>query len=416
MQDNAKMRIFNLKTTCNNSHIKLSVSIESKHLGLKELWFSTPVEYAYGLCKTRLDGFLVGMLYPAMQYGEDIQVEGCVSKKLLFNLNNYVIPLLMTFSPSIKQIKITAEETSAERFDCYGIGTGFSGGIDSFCTIYDRYELETDPDYKINSFLFLNVGSHGPFDEAKTKSKFLNRYNYLKAFPKKLGLEFIPLDSNLHLFHPWGHQKTHTLTSAAGVLLMQQWFKRYYYASSGDYQEIINNGYKFKEIGIGMYCDPIILPLLSTESLEFISDGVQYTRTEKLLKILNYEPVYRYLNVCVSGDENHNNCSVCSKCCRTLMALNSLGKLDEFSQLFDIEKYKKKAELKYVCEQVLSQKRDPFARGNIELARQMGVSLPPVIICYAVCASDILRTFLIKLVKTILPPKVIDKLKEIISH
>jgi len=66
----------------------------------------------------------------------------------------------------------------------------------------------------------------------------------------------------------------------------------------GDYQEIINNGYKFKEIGIGMYCDPIILPLLSTESLEFISDGVQSTRTEKLLKILNYEPVYRYLNVC----------------------------------------------------------------------------------------------------------------------
>jgi len=43
---------------------------------------------------------------------------------------------------------------------------------------------------------------------------------------------------------------------------MQQWFKRYYYASSGmDYQEIINNGYKFKEIDIGMYCDPIILPL-----------------------------------------------------------------------------------------------------------------------------------------------------------
>lgn len=406
------MRIFDLRTTRENHQIKLSVAIESRQLGLKELWFSTPEKYEAGLCHTRLDGFLVGMLFPAMQYGEDIHLEGCVSRKLLFNLNNYVIPLLLTFSPSSQRIKITADETSAERFDCRGVGTGFSGGIDSFCTIYDRYELETDPDYKINSFLFLNVGSHGPADNETTKIKFANRYKYLKAFPDEIGLDFIPLDSNLHLFHPWGHQKTHTLTSAAGVLLMQQWFARYFYASSGlNYEDTANYGNKYKEIDIGAYCDPIILPLLSTESVELVLEGIQYTRTQKFLNIIDYEPVRRYLNVCVGRGDSYENCSVCHKCCRTLMTLDSLGKLDEFSHLFDIEKYRKKAERKYVCQQVLTQESDPFAEGNIELAKQRGKALPGPLVCYTVFASDIVRSFLVKLAKRILPRPVIDRLK-----
>ena len=93
-----QMKIFNLKIIKDNSEVKLSVSVESEQLGLKELWFSTTEKYAHGLCGNRLDGFLIGMIFPAMQYGEDIHLEGCVSKKLLFNLNNYVIPLLMVFS------------------------------------------------------------------------------------------------------------------------------------------------------------------------------------------------------------------------------------------------------------------------------------------------------------------------------
>jgi hypothetical protein len=409
------MRIFNLRSTEEDNKIKLSVSIESQQLGQKELWFSIPQKYESGLCKTRLDGFLVGMLFPAMQYGENIHLEGCVSKKLLFNVNNYVIPLLMAFSSRSKSIWVTANETSTERFDSYGVGTGFSGGIDSFCTIYDRYELETDPDYKINSFLFLNVGSHGRFNDEVTRRKFEKRYNFLKAFPDEIGLEFIPLDSNLHSFHPWGHQKTHTLTSVSGVLVMQQLFRRYFYASAGmDYEEIITDAMKYKEISVGGYCDSILLPLLSTESLEFISDGVQYTRTEKLLNIIDYEPMHRYLNVCVSGDETHENCSICSKCCRTLMTLNSLGKLEEFADLFDIPKYKKEAEFKHICKQVLSQTKDPFAQGNIELAKQMGVELPHPVVCYAVCFPDRMRPLLINVAKRILPQATIEKGKKIL--
>jgi hypothetical protein len=378
-----QMKLLNLRTIERDGEVEISVDIDSAKLGHQKLWFSTPQKYAHGLCHNRMDGFLVGMLFPAMQYGEDIHLYGCVSHKLLFNINNYVIPLLSAFSPSSKRIKVTADETSSERYDAKGVGTGFSAGVDSFCVIYDRLELENSPDYKINSFLFLNVGSHGWGEseekQAYARRKFIKRYDYLQAFPKELGLAFIPLDSNLHKFHPWGHLKTDTLTSTAGILIMQGWFKRYYYGTAGfSYSDQITYGDKFREVSVADCCDPMIAPLLATESLDLILDGMQYKRNDKLSHIIEYPPVKKFLNVCVGVQESHENCSVCGKCSRTLMALDALGKIEEFSHLFNINKYRKKSQLRYTSAQVLRQKNDPFARANIQLALSRGLSIPSI--------------------------------------
>ncbi|WP_292992837.1 hypothetical protein [Nitrosomonas sp.] len=406
------MKIFNLKTLKDNGNIRLSVSIDSEELGSKELWFSTSEKYAYGLCKTRLDGFLVGLIFPAMQYGENIHLEGCVSNKLLFNLNHYVIPLLMTFSPSAKRIKITADETNSERFEGSGVGTGFSAGVDSFCTVFDHYVLEKNPDYKINSFLFLNVGSNGPGCTEKeltaARNKFYSRHSYLSEFPNELGLDLIPLDSNLHFFHPWGHQLTHSLTTISGALVMQNFYNKYYYASAGLlYLEL----FKFYEIYLNRdtaILDPILLPLLSTESLEFIPDGTQYNRLEKTIHITNYEPVRRYLNVCVGSQESHENCSVCSKCCRTLMTLDLIGKLDEYTHLFDIKKYKKKAELEYVCQQVARQHEDPFAQALVGLAKGKSIKLPSYPVSHVLI-------FLINFARASLPLALLSRIKTMLK-
>lgn len=376
------MKLFDLRTEYIDNCIAVTVSIESEKIDLKKLWFSTLKDYEKGVSTDRYDAFLVGLLYPAMEYGEDIYIEGVVSSKLLFNINHYVIPLIQSFSPSCKIIKVKANKVTTDQYDGQGVGTGFPGGIDSFCTIYDHLELEQDPDYRINSFLFLNVGSHGSEDEIKVRAKFHTRYDYLKSFTDEVGLNFIPVDSNLHLFHT-EHRKTSTLTSASGILFMQKLYKKYYYASSGlDYSSVIETASKYRNLNIGVYCDPILLPLLSTESTELIADGTQYTRTGKTIKILDYDPVNRYLNVCVSGEDTHENCSVCSKCSRTLMTLNSIGKIDEFEHLFDIKKYKEKAEKNYISKQVLNQKKDPFAKDNIELAERKGVKLPNKMHCF----------------------------------
>ncbi len=96
-----------------NDRATLSVHITSERFGEVELWFAVPKEYRPYFCTDRADGFVVGLLFTAMQYGEDIHVIGCVSEKLLFDLNNYVVPLLKAFSPGSSSVKITADRTSS---------------------------------------------------------------------------------------------------------------------------------------------------------------------------------------------------------------------------------------------------------------------------------------------------------------
>lgn len=369
------MYIKGVEITHQDDKLTLSVAIESKSLGHKTLWFAVPKIYEKHVCTTQMDAFLVGMLFPAMMCGEDLYLDGVVSKKLLFNVNKYVIPLLMSFSSAAKKITVTAKESNEQGFDNTGIGTGFSGGVDSFNAIHELLVKQTDPTLKINTLLFLNVGSHGGKEES-AKLKYLQRYNHLKSYPEEINLDYIPIDSNLHTFHPWGHEKIHTLTGVAGVLVLQKHFSKYYYASAGfNYTQIINFSQKYRDKDVGIYCDPILLPLLSTESTEFYQEGAAYSRVDKIVDISNYEPTYRYLNVYVSGDDTHENCSACGKCLRTLFALDLSGNLEKYENIFNIDKYRKIKGF-YIAQLVKDSEKDIFAKSLIELAKDKNIRLP----------------------------------------
>jgi ribonucleotide reductase alpha subunit len=109
---------------------------------------------------------------------------------------------------------------------------------------------------------------------------------------------------------------------------------------------------------------------------------MRYSRVEKTLRILDYGPVYRYLNVCVSGKDTFKNCSVCSKCCRTLLTLELAGKTDMVKHLFDIEKYYKEARRKFVSRQVMCKGNDLFAKDLIDFAGEKRIKLPNRTISY----------------------------------
>lgn len=110
------MKLYDLRISNRNNISIITVSIDSKTLGEKDLWFSTDQKYEYAICPSQYDAFLVGLLYPAMKYGENIHIAGTVSKRLLFNTNNYIIPLIKSFSPSCKVIEVTAEKTNSNNF------------------------------------------------------------------------------------------------------------------------------------------------------------------------------------------------------------------------------------------------------------------------------------------------------------
>ena len=209
-------------------------------------------------------------------------------------------------------------------------------------------------------------------------------------------LPLIALNTNIHKFHeifPNSHQKTVTFTNTAGVLLLEKYFSKYYMASSMNYDQMIRFG-KYRVDVCTEAFDTTLLPLLSTENLIFIADGQQYTRSQKTARIADYELAHRALNVCVNGQEKTaKNCSHCPKCLRTLMTLESLDKLEEFSNVFDLNVYKRYS-FAYKCRQRIIYSRNPFAKDNIDLARQHGKSVPGLLVALLVSLPIIFKHIL----------------------
>ncbi len=83
----------------NKAYLISKIKDENRSLE-SELWFSVDEEYKDYLCDDYADGFLVCLLLIAIRTEQDIKVEAPVSRKLLFNIQNTMIPLFMNiFTP-----------------------------------------------------------------------------------------------------------------------------------------------------------------------------------------------------------------------------------------------------------------------------------------------------------------------------
>jgi len=107
-----------------------------------------------------------------MRLSEDIEVKGAVSEKLYFNLIHSYMKIMQLVLPELKMVNIDAERLdNGKNAKCEGaVVTGFSAGVDSFCTVYDHYYNAT-PAYKITHFVYNNVGAHGAYNSSKRQRK-----------------------------------------------------------------------------------------------------------------------------------------------------------------------------------------------------------------------------------------------------
>jgi hypothetical protein len=348
----------------------------------KYLWYSIPKKFSRYLTTEKLDGFLVGVLLLAMRLGEDVNVKGAVSEKLYFNLTNSYMRIVQCIMPALKKVNINPQYLDdGKRAKSEGaVATGFSGGVDSFCTIYDHYLNEKVPSYKITHLVFLNVGSHGEWDSRQARELFNARYNLVKGYASEIGLEFIKIDSNLSDVLRLSFQHTYVPRNISAILLLQKLFSKYYVSSSYRYEDCVIKPHY--EIGL---VDPMAVHLLSTETLECISTGSQYSRVEKTKLIAKIPGVNRWLNVCVSSSSGGKNCSVCMKCCRTLLTLEMLGILENFDQVFNLDKWKK-VKTGYLIKN-LGNKEDQYIREIREYAKSVGYLFNP----WQMAVSEILN-------------------------
>lgn len=346
-------------------------------MGRSRLWYAA--DAAHGEMFSPLsDAQLIGLLIPAMAEGGELHLEGAVSEPLLYHASGPLQSILRAIIPSLKAVTIRPREVYRHTGGrASGVASGFSAGIDSYCLLADHHFSPILDAYTLTHLIFSNVGSHGRGGE----QLFHHRSSKLIPLTERLGLPLLKINSNLDDFYAERasgirsnetlglFQQTHTLRNASVALLLQSGIGRYLFAST----------YTYADTFIGPSCstaysDPVLLPMLCTDTLDACSTGSQYSRADKTLRVAEVPESYDSLDVCVNPDHAGppTNCSTCWKCLRTLATLDIAGALERYTASFDLAAYRK-LRAGYLAG---LDPEDPFARDILHLARKRGFAMP----------------------------------------
>lgn len=378
------MKLYNLRIedrTDGRSY--LIADIDCTFSSTKQLWFSVESQYRGWLTYDVFDAFLISALYPAHFYKEKIEVEGYVSSRIWRNVSQLLPTIIADFLRSEKylQNKITiAGIREAVKLDQTHVGTGFSGGVDSFCTIQDHLFDETDEDWKLDTLFFFNIGQNGNVNNADTRERVLGRWQITQQVAEELDLNAVMMDSNMFDFYqPHWEYDAGLLCRIASILVFQRALSKYYISSTYNYGQVFDFAEAHARKELAHFADLYLPSLLSPTNLELILDGAQYLRHDKISRIADMPTAQKFLNVCVNNSPEYigQNCSVCEKCLRTEIALDIAGKLNNFKAVFNLDQYKANVE-NYKKEIILSYNIFPAAKDNVDFANRYNYPMPPL--------------------------------------
>lgn len=316
------------------------------------MYFEVPDCYADYLVTEVADAFVLGVLLKALQTGNDIYVQAPLSERFYYNTINYLIPTLSAAFHTLP-IKVSAEKIVNVNFAPEGVAAACSLGIDSFFTIFKHLSDDCIASYKLTHLTFFNVGAFGNLNQDKNHQSFLKDLPLIQECAKSMGLPLVTLESNISAYSAdTSYDACLTLRISAAVLAMQKLFRIYFIGSGHTIAEM-----KLNEHDMADY-ETLLAPMLSTNNTEILIDAAEYSRPEKIRYLADFDIVKKQLYVCWREnimndlpDENFTkytlanshalNCGRCNKCIRTTTVLDALGKLDDFSGVFDLQQYKK---------------------------------------------------------------------------
>lgn len=344
----------------------------------KTMWVAVEEENADMLADNVYDPFVLVPVYLGMHYKQDVHIDGNISPRLYHNMQHYLMNIFDRFSDYTSPIRFTVDGFDTVEQVGGLIGTGLSCGVDSSMTIYDNFINESDPNFKINSLFFFDCGTHGVFEADTSHRRFLDRAAMNQTAADELGLPMYLVNSNYHAFHrKIDQERVGYLSIYSCALSLQRYVKRYYSPGTFSYDEIARFSKLSRDRDIAEYCESYMLHLISTESFELVSDGCQYSRAEKIERIIEWPFVQRHLNICAAEKyADVHNCSRCAKCAWTLLALEAMGKLEPFKDVFDLEIWRKNS-FRWKCWFVSNYGKKEMPTTLIDYARAQGMRLPP---------------------------------------
>lgn len=355
------------KIGAEDGRLTWSVSVRGLANAPDRLWFTIPEEHA-GLVTELADPALIGLLIPAMHAGATVTVAGSVTDELAHSMTHGYQHILEAVIPGLQRVPLEIANPIPATDPAPGVGTGFSGGIDSFTVLAEHFFQPVAPDLRLTHLTLFNVGAMSGGGE-RGRVHFHRVLSLLAPAANRVGLPLIPIDSNLDDFYGFvGFMQSHGPRNLAAASLLQGGIRQFYFASSVPFDAIA-----IRRADSTSYSDPISMPLLTTRQFRPVFHGSQYTRVEKTIIVARIPESHESLHVCTTLTVDGRNCSQCNKCLRTELTLDISGQLDLYARAFDLDVYRK-VRRAYLDEVAWS--RDVYAAEIRALARNTGFPVP----------------------------------------
>jgi len=315
-----KMILHHPKIETKGDKIRVSayIEVETKKEYSDTLWYEFDKEYEEYISESS-NGFVVAMLFLAMYLGEDIKVKGSMSPKLAYGLKGFQGYFNFWHPKLFNVIKISCDGYEIENDAPKGVMCTFSGGVDSFYTLYEHLpENEDNPLHQITHCLLLD-GFAIPRTDELNHSYQVIRASYEKL-TRKLGIGLVFVATNIaNLYEGKLHSvQTDGPVLASAPLILGRLISTFHIASPCTYSQIVPMG-----------TSAVTSSLLSTEKLNVTLHGSETSRVEKTVAITNWPETYDKLRVCWE-EIGVKNCCRCEKCIRTMITLNVAGVLSKY--------------------------------------------------------------------------------------
>jgi len=314
------MIIHKPKVEKKDDKIRVSAYIEVETIAeySDTLWYEFDRELEEHV-STSSNGFVAAMLFLAMYLGEDLEVKGRMSPKLAYGLKGLQGYFNFWHPKVFKIIKISCDEFEIENDTPEGVMCTFSGGVDSFYTLYKHLpENEDNPLHQVTHCLLLDGFAKARSDELNYSYQLI-RESYEKL-TMKLGIKLILVATNIADLYAG---KLYPVqidgpVLASAPLILGRLISTFHIASSSTYA-----------LMPPLAINPITTSLLSTEKLTVTLHGSNTSRVEKTTTITNWPETYDKLRVCWL-EIGVKNCCWCEKCVRTMITLKTAGALSRY--------------------------------------------------------------------------------------
>lgn len=313
------MVIHPLTPTTENGELTLAARIEWEKTPNHfpgTLWFKVPEAHAH-LVSEYADGFVIALLSPALCRGEDIHLRASLSSALAHGLKDYTFIQTLRLPQRYKPIEISADSYEPREACATKAASSFSGGVDSFYTVWSHAPLNEEFAGNAIAYAFLVKGFDIRLDDTQTFDELCRRYTMLL---KQWDIELVPVRTNVRDFDKplnWLAAVTHAVIGL-GHLLGRE-LARLYVPANLPYEDFPDGAM-------------VSLPdgLLSSESLGIVGDGARLTRFDKTVAIGHIPAAYENLRICSAKIDGVMNCCRCGRCLNTMVALELAGTLQNF--------------------------------------------------------------------------------------